>query len=965
MAKKIIQSADKSFMLKPDTGTKTGLELGKLAKEESKIIEEKFNEVLKAEVNKVCDEITNKIPGKKQVINQIFSKLQKLQATDEAQKRLSEIITSAIGEEEKKLFKKEELDEITGIISSMADVEIRSALNLDMPLRENPVFLKDINRARSLEYAKIIGLKADKSSLLADREIDIKNADEIILEELVKDNILTNKQKDDLLITSRLSRLTGENFELLALLTKEEIPSHHELVAMDRNDWLRIIKDNNISLPEGEDSSDSYAINLRDTIEKSFPTEYFLSRIIKKESASKIASLSKSLEPLLKNNVKLFSENISDLALLKKDAWKNISSDKQKAIKKDFETLCPLVNTYKHLGIGEVIDQNISTQEKQDEIIRRIQSLETFYINNPDLDIRLSNFTTDLSYVKDDGFNWQGINNNDKHSIKSQMAAYQRTYILGGNQEVAGNLLNSGNDSAYNIVSMPEETFIMSSGLGVEMGRSVYNNAVDLALGASHYFEAIRDAVKGNFKDLNVANQHPLVNDLKEIDGFDKLFGSQDYCDCEHCRSIFSPAAYFTDLMFFIQENVSKNVFTGSAVNHPLYLKNRRPDLWELTLSCYNTSTEIPYLEVVNEVLVRYLKTVLTVTNPYDFLRTTDRSINQPFNLPLEELRIYLSHFDVELYDLYKKMDVDIKDQHREKLKLSDEELELIATPNTAGVKKRFGNRSLNNFIVKDFIGYASITRVNLDDLLKTQFLPEITKVEVIKQEGDDIQQFTEVLKNLTEVRLDLIHRYLRLWKKTPWNLREFDLILVSFNSAGLLSKLEDTDSSGYKKILQLARAIILQDKLKLTVEELTTIIHQFPQKPLDENQKIFSERIFNMEKINDTNTIDKTPYLLAGIPITEAELLILAELLTIDLKKIPQIKDLSDLFRQARIAKALRMNIEDFRNALSLVNNGSYLKTLADIEKMTEFSEWLKKSPFNISELIFIIDVRESTTTM
>ena len=45
-----------------------------------------------------------------------------------------------------------------------------------------------------------------------------------------------------------------------------------------------------------------------------------------------------------------------------------------------------------------------------------------------------------------------------------------------------------------------------------------------------------------------------LINDLQQIDRFDDLFGSQNFCDCKDCKSMLSPAAYFVDLMSFIRE---------------------------------------------------------------------------------------------------------------------------------------------------------------------------------------------------------------------------------------------------------------------------------------------------------------------------------------------------------------------------------------------------------------------------
>src|SRR5262249_41014340 len=109
------------------------------------------------------------------------------------------------------------------------------------------------------------------------------------------------------------------------------------------------------------------------------------------------------------------------------------------------------------------------------------------------------------------------------------------------------------------------------------------------------------------------------------------LFGSMDFCACEHCRSVLSPAAYLVDLLHYIGPD--NDVWTAFAANwkaghggapypfvaieawnaagkpagteiSPLdVLLSRRPDIQHLPLTCDNTNTALPYIDVVNETL--------------------------------------------------------------------------------------------------------------------------------------------------------------------------------------------------------------------------------------------------------------------------------------------------------------------------------------------------------------------------
>ncbi len=81
------------------------------------------------------------------------------------------------------------------------------------------------------------------------------------------------------------------------------------------------------------------------------------------------------------------------------------------------------------------------------------------------------------------------------------------------------------------------------------------------------------------------------------------LFGTVELCECEHCRSWYSPAAYLVDLLLFLEKR--NNAANGPA---PLdVLLERRPDIAHLQLSCENTNTTLPLIDLVNETLESYI----------------------------------------------------------------------------------------------------------------------------------------------------------------------------------------------------------------------------------------------------------------------------------------------------------------------------------------------------------------------
>lgn len=72
-----------------------------------------------------------------------------------------------------------------------------------------------------------------------------------------------------------------------------------------------------------------------------------------------------------------------------------------------------------------------------------------------------------------------------------------------------------------------------------------------------------------------------------------RLFGDLDNCACDPCLSVLSPAAYLADLLKFID----------ASLDVRLELESRRPDIFDLELSCDNTKVELPQIDLALEIL--------------------------------------------------------------------------------------------------------------------------------------------------------------------------------------------------------------------------------------------------------------------------------------------------------------------------------------------------------------------------
>ena len=156
------------------------------------------------------------------------------------------------------------------------------------------------------------------------------------------------------------------------------------------------------------------------------------------------------------------------------------------------------------------------------------------------------------------------------------------------------------------------------------------------------------------------------------------LFGELDYCSCEHCRSVLSPAAYLVDLLKFCDKRLfnaaGQELPKTYAKSNPLdVLLARRPDIAELKLTCENTNVALPYVDLVNEVLEHFVvnkslagfkghdvdpdqTSAELLASPqfvdpaaYATLAGESFPLTLPFHRPLAALRAYLERADVSL----------------------------------------------------------------------------------------------------------------------------------------------------------------------------------------------------------------------------------------------------------------------------------------------------------------------------
>ncbi|MBX9243732.1 hypothetical protein ICW40_02800 [Actinotalea ferrariae] len=179
----------------------------------------------------------------------------------------------------------------------------------------------------------------------------------------------------------------------------------------------------------------------------------------------------------------------------------------------------------------------------------------------------------------------------------------QRLYQVTPDDDAMAVLLDAGLDSATAIADVPVEEFVRGRGeaLGEPDARLVHARAEqisDLVANLAGSYLVARTAPRIGVDGAMVApydDARPRV-DVAALPTLERLFGSLDTEACEHCGSVLSPAAYLVDLLHHLD--------IQDAATNPLdELLKRRPDIGHLPLTCENTSTVVPHIDLVTETL--------------------------------------------------------------------------------------------------------------------------------------------------------------------------------------------------------------------------------------------------------------------------------------------------------------------------------------------------------------------------
>jgi hypothetical protein len=188
-------------------------------------------------------------------------------------------------------------------------------------------------------------------------------------------------------------------------------------------------------------------------------------------------------------------------------------------------------------------------------------------------------------------------------TVLVELKRLQRVFKLIPNYSKSMALLDQNIHSAQSIVALGERQFVdlVAYEAGIEKLEAIeifekadtIHTAALMVVGELNDLQGADPIASINSGDAPARRDRILANfpDLKT------LFKLSDLCSCEHCRSVYSPSAYFVELLEFLD---NRKVLVGNAKTT---LFERRPDLGDIDLSCANSNVPVKYIDLVCEVL--------------------------------------------------------------------------------------------------------------------------------------------------------------------------------------------------------------------------------------------------------------------------------------------------------------------------------------------------------------------------
>ena len=459
---------------------------------------------------------------------------------------------------------------------------------------------------------------------------------------------------------------------------------------------------------------------------------------------------------------------------------------------------------------------------------------------------------------------WKSIPKEAIEEVIARLKTLQRITLISPVPEAIAALINANYTSAYSITQLPASQFVASivgSELPYETLQYIYAEAEKKKAFYEHVLVTLKEAgektgIKIIDGDLPVRREDHHTNQIdpaveevltKNYLSWNLLFGDADFCECGECTSVYSATAYYVELLQYLRNN---NLEEGKTKPDPTDISgtpleklfSRRPDLGHLELTCENTNTILPYVDLVNEVMEQYIAFQLKPEDfnnytgfnvagetsgellsapqhteqerAYQALQTSLFPFSLPYHQPIDATRILLNQLNssrYEVIDTFRSNNADINFDiaaDAEYLGLTEEEYSIVTgeffnvapdyhkTDEYYGLKGETDWLNRLSLVSEEFLPRTGVLYVDLVEVLKTQYLNPASgnNIRLVSPNNNCSLEEVKLLhfnnSLLTAGEYGKLHRFIRLWRKLGFTIDETDKAIMALGGGEITPEL-------------------------------------------------------------------------------------------------------------------------------------------------------------------------------
>jgi len=310
-------------------------------------------------------------------------------------------------------------------------------------------------------------------------------------------------------------------------------------------------------------------------------------------------------------------EDVKRLAALNKTDWKEVLTESAGKINIAGKPLDKELVDFHSASLARKMEMEFpgvafaaQLEREKDNVLNNQDAIKSFLKEHADFD--LQNSSIDL-FLKD-----KKLTGDKNAAMRDELKSAQRILKLVPHYRKTNALLKKNIHSAQSVADIGETRFVNEvapeAGISDTEARQIFKKAERINTAAMLIAGELQDTMSAmNVPALQMSGLAAKLDVVsKDFPNLKSLFKLADTCACEHCRSVYSPAAYLVEILHFLANRSVVDLTIPPppppATRPPVKIARdvlfaRRPDLGEIDLGCENANTPVPYIDLVCELL--------------------------------------------------------------------------------------------------------------------------------------------------------------------------------------------------------------------------------------------------------------------------------------------------------------------------------------------------------------------------